>query len=576
MYKSRRATLFEHQTWAIKFLGFVRFKITDAPRVLLPLCDVVRSGVDGDPLLASARRLLYEHRFVIPGIRRLGSLVQQTRHGVQEGVIAEIERKIPLHVRSRWHDALYSKQAGSDATLLEWLRELPGNFSPSSIERQSKKVKRLLELLVDQYPISAAPEYIHAYAAGMRSRRPSRFAQLKEPRRTVELVCFMQYMLCENTDLLVKLIDRQVSRIWSRASMEAKSVPNIAAPMDTFVDGIREVLGHEKLGTDQKIAEITALLSTYDATHRPRNVSARQRQILIGQISQIRPLVEMLLDLDLHADSADGWPPLLKAWRQAYRNPWLPLTIETCPPTSRAWKELLADPDPRRARNAAEAQLLWELRQALRRGSLYVPHSLGYRSRDMLFNLEGTSVRAPGSARNAPDFLAQLCTQLQVALENLDEAVGFQDLKIDGTKIHQHPLGPQLNPVDLDSVRGALYDSFPTIHLPELMLDVDAQIRFSWILLGREPGSDEELLYTYVALLGHAMDLSAPRMQLMTPHLSVSGIDDALHLLEEPATLRRANEAAIEFLQSHPMAINWGDLGDCAADAMSLDASRHI
>ena len=156
----------------------------------------------------------------------------------------------------------------------------------------------------------------------------------------------MQYMLCENTDLLVKLIDRQVSRIWSRASMEAKSVPNIAAPMDTFVDGIREVLSHEKLGTDQKIAEITALLSTYDATHRPRNVSARQRQILIGQISQIRPLVEMLLDLDLHADSADGWPPLLKAWRQAYRNPWLPLTIETCPPTSRAWKELLADPRP--------------------------------------------------------------------------------------------------------------------------------------------------------------------------------------------------------------------------------------
>ena len=130
----------------------------------------------------------------------------------------------------------------------------------------------------------------------------------------------------------------------------------------------------------------------------------------------------------------------------------------------------------------------------------------------MLFNLEGTSVRAPGSARTAPDFLAQLCTQLQVALENLDEAVGFQDLKIDGTKIHQHPLGPQLNPVDLDSVRGALYDSFPTIHLPELMLDVDAQIRFSWILLGREPGSDEELLYTYAALFGHAMDLSAPRM----------------------------------------------------------------
>jgi len=91
-----------------------------------------------------------------------------------------------------------------------------------------------------------------------------------------------------------------------------------------------------------------------------------------------------------------------------------------------------------------------------------------------------------------------------------------------------------------------------------------------------KPASEDELLYIYVALLGHAMDLSAPRMQLMTPRLSVTGIDDALHLLEEPGSLRRANEAAMEFMQSHPMAVNWGDLGDCAADAMSLDASRHI
>ena len=237
---------------------------------------------------------------------------------------------------------------------------------------------------------------------------------------------------------------------------------------------------------------------------------------------------------------------------------------------------MLADPDPRRARNAAEAQLLWEHRQALRRGSLYIPHSLVYRSRETSFNLAGTTVRAPGSARATPEFFAQLCAHLEVALENLDEAIWFQDLKIERTKIHHHPLGPQITPIDLDPVRNGLYDSLPKIHLPELLLEVDAQIRFSWILLGREPASDNELLYVYVALLGHAMDLSAPRMQLMTPSLSVAGIDAALHLWEEPGSLRSANEAAIEFMQSHPMAVNWGDLGDCAADAMSLDASRHI
>ena len=210
-------------------------------------------------------------------------------------------------------------------TLLEWMREPPGNFSPSSIERQSKKVKQLLDLLVDQYFIATlTPEYMHGYAEGMRLRRPSRFAQLKEPRRTVELVSFTQYTLFEQTDLLVKLIDRQVSRIWSRASKEAKSVTGSTAPADAFVGDVRDVLSRDTLDADAKLMKITALLATLHATNRPRNVSARQRQILVRQISQIRPLVEILLDLDLCADSVDWWPPLLKAWRHAYRCPWLP------------------------------------------------------------------------------------------------------------------------------------------------------------------------------------------------------------------------------------------------------------
>jgi hypothetical protein len=70
-----------------------------------------------------------------------------------------------------------------------------------------------------------------------------------------------------------------------------------------------------------------------------------------------------------------------------------------------------------------------------------------------------------------------------VALENLDEAVWFQDLQNHGTNIHQHPLGPQITPIDFDPVRNNFYDSLPKIHLPEPLRIVDAQIRFGWILL---------------------------------------------------------------------------------------------
>jgi hypothetical protein len=71
--------------------------------------------------------------------------------------------------------------------LMEYLQEPPGNFSPTTIERQAGKVQRLRNLGVCHFPgITLTPAQLHTYAQGMRKRRPSRFLKLKEPRRTLE------------------------------------------------------------------------------------------------------------------------------------------------------------------------------------------------------------------------------------------------------------------------------------------------------------------------------------------------------------------------------------------------------
>jgi hypothetical protein len=51
-----RARWNDHQQFALDTLGMTRFDFTaDAPRVLDTLCDEVRTGVDGDKLLAQVR-----------------------------------------------------------------------------------------------------------------------------------------------------------------------------------------------------------------------------------------------------------------------------------------------------------------------------------------------------------------------------------------------------------------------------------------------------------------------------------------------------------------------------------------
>lgn len=109
-----------------------------------------------------------------------------------------------------------------------------------------------------------------------------------------------------------------------------------------------------------------------------------------------------------------------------------------------------------------------------------------------------------------------------------------------------------------------------------MMLEIDSAVRFSWILLGREPVSEAELLYIYAGLLGQAMDVGPQRLAMMVPELSAAGITDALQVLEDSAALRSANEAVVEFLRSHAVSGCWGRGVDCASDAMSLDVSRHL
>jgi hypothetical protein len=142
----------------MEFLGMIRFEPTDTDRLLPSLCDVVRAGVSGDHLLTATRKLLYENRFVIPGTRRLSNLMQAAVSSVEHDTLSTIEHSIPVLIRNRWFDALSGfADPERTMTLLEYLQEPPAKSSPSTIERQSGKVRELLDLGIDTYKVDMSP-----------------------------------------------------------------------------------------------------------------------------------------------------------------------------------------------------------------------------------------------------------------------------------------------------------------------------------------------------------------------------------------------------------------------------------
>ena len=65
--------------------------------------------------------------------------------------------------------------------------------------------------------------------------------------------------------------------------------------------------------------------------------------------------------------------------------------------------------------------------------------------------------------------------------------------------------------------------------LPEIVLEIDSAVRFSWILLGREPHNRRELLMVYAAVLAHGTSMSAAELSRMIPEVPSEAIRQGKH-----------------------------------------------
>ncbi len=96
--------------------------------------------------------------------------------------------------------------------------------------------------------------------------------------------------------------------------------------------------------------------------------------------------------------------------------------------------------------------------------------------------------------------------------------------------------------------------------LPELILSIDAEVRFSWIMLGRQPRSTHELLMVYAGILAHGTALSAAETARMIPQLSAPAVRQAMRWAADERRLAEACSAVLTFMQHHPSAASWGRL----------------
>lgn len=125
-------------------------------------------------------------------------------------------------------------------------------------------------------------------------------------------------------------------------------------------------------------------------------------------------------------------------------------------------------------------------------------------------------------------------------------------------ELHLTPLEPLAEDPKVTKLRAGLDRRVGEAQLPELILAVDAEVRCSWIMLGREPRSSKELLMVYAGILAHGTALFAAETARMIPQLSAASVHQAMKWASDERRLAQACSAVLAFMHRHPISATLG------------------
>ena len=163
-------------------------------------------------------------------------------------------------------------------------------------------------------------------------------------------------------------------------------------------------------------------------------------------------------------------------------------------------------------------------------------------------------------------------SERRLAFAAVAAAAEAGELRVDD-ELHLTPLVAEEEDPQLDKLRTALDRRIGEAQLPELILAVDAEVRFSWIMLGREPRSTHELLMVYAGILAHGTALSAAETARMIPQLAAPAVRQAMRWAADERRLAEACSAVLTFMHRHPIATTWGRSDLASSDMMSLETA---
>jgi hypothetical protein len=426
----RKVTRFAHQRWAIQYDGLRDLDTRGEELLTIFLCERTHATVARPRLEQRAREWLHRNAYLMPSARRVSDLVRVVVRRVTAEDHAAISQSLGGAPLQACLQRLLERRPGRTMTHLEWLRRPPGKRSLKTMRLLYEKYAWLEAILGKPDPLPIPRERQRVYARRFRRRRSADIPQLPPFRQELEAICFATVTLATLADDLLRLVEMRIAAIWNWAHRiaAAEVTPARVRRRGEILAELRR-LGDTTLDDATYRSRSTVLLLPSAQTATPSR-AADVREVLSRNARRVRPVLELLLKLNLHGHDQH---PIRRAldWIKYYhteKDGWLfpepPLEW-----TGR-WRTLIDGQDLPRGLRAYEAATLWGIRRALRNGSLWSRY--GYEFSDPEQNLMPVTVwqqqaQAYRARKDLPlspvAYTDKVQAALRASLAGLEEAV---------------------------------------------------------------------------------------------------------------------------------------------------------
>jgi TnpA family transposase len=585
IYK-RRPTLFDHQKTAATAIGLRPFGDQANRHVTGFLRKQCGSVISRDELVRDARLWLYDHGYLLPGQRPLEKLAAAAQLFALNHLKGAITKAVATVKPASWASELAANGPNPGEALLDWLRGPPGGFGKRDIAEGQDRIDTLKRLGAANMEIDDLPvERMRMHACRIARRKASTLHKLKEPRRTVEIGCWLRLQLLELTDTILEQTSRRIGQLWAEAqrAVEASAVREIER-YRLGIGVIASAIDDPDLTPDAFRATVMSAISPLRDIAPSQSKLHSIRAELANAPTRLRAMLRQVGALDLSIANGHPLNTALTTLRNVYEKGRVGITADDGNPFAPAAARLVSA-----ARSEAERLAAYEvatgmlLKRCLRNGEASARHSVLHRSvADQLMpeavwrKVRTQTARAQGWPKTLDAYLKRFEPSLGDGLVSLAEAVRQGHIAIDDERFRVPKLKALPKDPEIEVTRTRLFAEIGNVQLPDIIVDVDERTRFSSVLLGRHATSPEELESLYAGLLALGTEKTASEMARMLDGISEDRIELAMRMIEESGHLRAANDVVAASTTSQPLAALWGDGIAASADMMSLDATRHL